>query len=544
MSLTIKVPPVGESITEVTLASWKKKDGDPVQMDEVIAELESDKATFELTAEKAGILKIVAKEGDTLPIGAVVASIEESGEEVAVGSGSKVVAVDSSSSSKVTAPASTSPQPAAAAATPSQTAATPSQTASSLQVKVPTVGESITEVTLSRWIKKDGDTVAMDEAIAELESDKATFELTAEKAGVLKTLAKEGDTLPVGAVVCTIEGASAEEVAAKSSSSGNENSTAFTSYASGTPSPAAAKILAEKGVAPTLVSGTGKAGRITKEDALLAEKISENPQFKEQKAEAGSQKPEVGSPKMESVVPKPESALSGSRTDRREKMSSLRKTVAKRLVAVKNETAMLTTFNEVDMAPIMEIRSKYKDKFKEKHGVGLGFMSFFTKAVCEALKDWPAVGARIEGEEVVYSNFADISIAVSAPKGLVVPVIRNAESLSLAEIEKAVAALAIKARENKLTLEEMTGGTFTITNGGVFGSMMSTPILNSPQSAILGMHNIIERPVAMNGQVVIRPMMYLALSYDHRIIDGRESVSFLVRVKQLLEDPARLLLGV
>ncbi|HEY5328173.1 MAG TPA: biotin/lipoyl-containing protein, partial [Mucilaginibacter sp.] len=376
MSLTIKVPPVGESITEVTLASWKKKDGDPVQMDEVIAELESDKATFELIAEKAGILKIVAKEGDTLPIGAVVASIEESGEEVAV-----------DSSSKVTAPASTSPQPATSTAT-----ATPSQTAASLQVKVPTVGESITEVTLSRWIKKDGDTVAMDEAIAELESDKATFELTAEKAGVLKTLAKEGDTLPVGAVVCTIEGAGAEEVAAKSSSSGNENSTAFPSYASGTPSPAAAKILAEKGVAPTLVSGTGKAGRITKEDALLAEKISENPQFKGQKSEAGGQKQEVGSPQMEPVVPKPESAVSGSRTDRREKMSSLRKTVAKRLVAVKNETAMLTTFNEVDMAPIMEIRSKYKDKFKEKHGVGLGFMSFFTKAVCEALKDWPAVG--------------------------------------------------------------------------------------------------------------------------------------------------------
>jgi 2-oxoglutarate dehydrogenase E2 component (dihydrolipoamide succinyltransferase) len=528
MSLTIKVPPVGESITEVTLASWKKKDGDAVKMDEVIAELESDKATFELTAEKAGILKIVAKEGDILPIGAVVASIEEDG-----------VAADSSSKETVVVSAAPSPT---ATTTPSQPASATNEK-SSLEVKVPAVGESITEVTLSRWIKKDGDAVAMDEAIAELESDKATFELTAEKAGILKTIAKEGDTLPIGAVVCTIEGAGAAKAALESSSSAKETVTvtnnAAASYASGTPSPAAAKILAEKGVAAKSVIGTGVAGRITKEDALLAEKISENPQVSKE-----AQKSDVGSPKSGVAEPKADVAASGPRSDRREKMSNLRKTVAKRLVTVKNETAMLTTFNEVDMSPIMEIRSKYKDKFKEKYGVGLGFMSFFTKAVCEALKDWPAVGARIEGEEVVYSNFADISIAVSAPKGLVVPVIRNAESMSLAEIEKAVAALAVKARENKLTIEEMTGGTFTITNGGVFGSMMSTPILNSPQSAILGMHNIIERPVAVNGQVVIRPMMYLALSYDHRIIDGRESVSFLARVKQLLEDPARLLLGV
>jgi len=382
----------------------------------------------------------------------------------------------------------------------------------------------------------------MDEAIAELESDKATFELTAEKAGILKTIAKEGEVLPIGTVVCTIEGPGAANTAQPVVLASAPVVTAPSAYASGTPSPAAAKILAEKGIDPKALSGTGVAGRITKEDALLADKISENPQIS--KAVAESMKSEAALPKPEIKIPAPQVIGGTARTDRREKMSSLRKTVAKRLVAVKNETAMLTTFNEVDMAPIMDIRSKYKDKFKEKHGVGLGFMSFFTKAVCEALKDWPAVGARIEGDEVVYSNFADISIAVSAPKGLVVPVIRNAESLTLAEIEKAVAALAVKARENKLTIEEMTGGTFTITNGGVFGSMLSTPIINSPQSAILGMHNIIERPVAVNGQVVIRPMMYLALSYDHRIIDGRESVSFLVRVKQLLEDPARLLLGV
>ncbi|MFD0793539.1 2-oxoglutarate dehydrogenase complex dihydrolipoyllysine-residue succinyltransferase [Mucilaginibacter litoreus] len=532
MSLEIKVPPVGESITEVTLASWKKKDGDHVEMDEVIAELESDKATFELTAEKAGTLKTAAAEGDTLAIGAVVATIEEGG----ASSEEKAPAASASASAGNEPAKAESPEVPANGYAPA-----PAQGGGdAIEIKVPPVGESITEVTLSRWIKKDGEAVEMDEAIAELESDKATFELTAEKAGTLKTLANEGDTLPIGAVVCKIEGgasaassATPTQVTPSMADQVNESPQTSpskgTTYASGTPSPAAAKILAEKGVDPNAVNGTGVDGRITKGDAL-------NAQAAAQKPKAEGQKPAAPAP----ATPTPQ----GPRSDRREKMSSLRKTVAKRLVAVKNETAMLTTFNEVDMSPIMELRGKYKDKFKEKHGVGLGFMSFFTKAVTEALKEWPAVGARIEGEEVVYSNFADISIAVSAPKGLVVPVIRNAESMSLAEIEKAIVVLAGKARENKLTIDEMTGGTFTITNGGVFGSMMSTPIINAPQSAILGMHNIVERPVAVNGQVVIRPMMYLALSYDHRIIDGRESVSFLVRVKQLLEDPARLLLGV
>jgi 2-oxoglutarate dehydrogenase E2 component (dihydrolipoamide succinyltransferase) len=529
MSLAIKVPTVGESITEVTLASWKKKDGDHVEMDEVIAELESDKATFELTAERAGTLQIVAKEGDTLAIGALVANIEE-------GEGAAAPAAQPQPEVVANAPA-----PAPVAAAEPVAAPAPVAGGGSLEIKVPTVGESITEVTLSRWMKKDGDAVEMDEAIAELESDKATFELTAEKAGVLKTIAKEGDVLPIGAVVCTIEGVGAAPPIAvtpavvsatdESPRGGAAVQPGGVTYASGTPSPAAAKILAEKGVDPKAVSGTGVDGRITKGDALGAQN-------------APVTQPAAAAKPASAPTPAAAPVVAGERSEKREKMTSLRKTVAKRLVAVKNETAMLTTFNEVDMQPIMELRGKYKDKFKEKHGVGLGFMSFFTKAVTEALKDWPAVGARIEGEEVVYSNFADISIAVSAPKGLVVPVIRNADSMSLAEIEKAIVVLAGKARENKLTIPEMTGGTFTITNGGVFGSMMSTPILNSPQSAILGMHNIIERPVAVNGQVVIRPMMYLALSYDHRIIDGRESVSFLVRVKQLLEDPARLLLGV
>lgn len=409
----------------------------------------------------------------------------------------------------------------------------------SLEIKVPPVGESITEVVLSRWVKNDGDFVEMDEIIAELESDKATFELTAEKAGTLKTVASEGDTLAIGAVVCTIEEGSAAATSPKTESPKEESSAPVAdkasapvaeksgeSYATGTPSPSAAKILAEKGVDAGAVKGTGVDGRITKEDALKSES------------------PKAASPKVEAPKAPVATAAPGSRNERREKMSPLRKTVAKRLVTVKNETAMLTTFNEVNMKPIMDLRTKYKDQFKEKHGVGLGFMSFFTKAVCEAAKDFPAVNARIDGEEIVYNDFVDVSIAVSAPKGLVVPIIRNADSMSLAQIEKTVIELATKARDSKLTIEEMTGGTFTITNGGVFGSMMSTPIINAPQSAILGMHNIIERPIAENKEVVIRPMMYIALSYDHRIIDGRESVGFLVRVKQLLEDPARLLLGV
>ncbi len=407
----------------------------------------------------------------------------------------------------------------------------------SLEIKVPPVGESITEVVLSRWVKNDGDFVEMDEIIAELESDKATFELTAEKAGTLKTVASEGDTLPIGALVCTIEEGGAAAASPKAESPKAETPAADKasapvaektgeSYASGTPSPSAAKILAEKGVDANAVKGTGVDGRITKDDANKASS-----------AKTESPKAATGTPVAPAAVP-------GSRNERREKMSPLRKTVAKRLVTVKNETAMLTTFNEVNMKPIMDLRAKYKDQFKEKYGVGLGFMSFFTKAVCEAAKDFPAVNARIDGEEIVYNDFVDVSIAVSAPKGLVVPIIRNANNMSLAQIEKTVIELATKARDSKLTIEEMTGGTFTITNGGVFGSMMSTPIINAPQSAILGMHNIIERPIAENKEVVIRPMMYIALSYDHRIIDGRESVGFLVRVKQLLEDPARLLLGI
>lgn len=517
MSLEIKVPTVGESITEVILSKWVKNDGDAVEMDEIIAELESDKATFELTAEAAGTLKTKVAEGDTIAIGTVVASIEDAGAAKPAEDKKETPAVEEKQETE-------------------EKESIPAEGGSSKteEIKVPPVGESISEVTLSRWMKADGDEVEMDEPIAELESDKATFELTATVAGTLKTLAKEGDVLAIGDAVASISGGGNPATKPAASAPKGEEKPAVQaegskSYADKTPSPAAAKILAEKGIDTKDVNSSGVGGRITKEDAAKAEK-SVSPQKTE------SVKP--AAPATASSQPK------GERNERREKMSSLRKTVARRLVSVKNETAMLTTFNEVDMKPVMDLRAKYKDKFKEKYGIGLGFMSFFTKAVCEALKDFPSVGARIDGEEVVYSDFADISIAVSAPKGLVVPIIRNAGQMSLHEIEKAVATLAGKARDNKLTIDEMTGGTFTITNGGVFGSMMSTPIINSPQSAILGMHNIVERPVAINGQVVIRPIMYIALSYDHRIIDGRESVSFLVKVKQYLEDPARLLLGI
>lgn len=403
-----------------------------------------------------------------------------------------------------------------------------------VELKVPSPGESISEVQISRWIKKEGDYVEKDEEIAEIDSDKATLTLTAESAGALHILVKEGETIAVGSVVATIDtDAKAPAAALKAETKAKEAAPApkaesktapapaakaapaaasKENYASGTPSVSAKKMMEENNISASAVAGTGKSGRITKGDVISA---------------------------MNGLSAGPSSP--GSRNEKREKMTMLRKKVAQRLVSVKQTTAMLTTFNEVDMSAIMNIRKQYKDVFKEKHGVGLGFMSFFTKAVCEALKLFPAVNGRIEGEEIVYHDYADIGIAVSAPKGLMVPVIRNAESMSLAEIESTILELATKARDSKLTIEEMTGGTFTITNGGVFGSMMSTPIINPPQSAILGMHNIVERAVVVNGKIEVRPMMYLALSYDHRIIDGRESVGFLVKVKQMLEEPVKLM---
>lgn len=492
--IEVKIPTVGESITEVTVSQWTKQSGDYVEMDEVICELESDKATFELNAEAAGILTIKVEEGETIEIGTVVCTIDET----------------ASAGASSSAPAAKAESAPAAASAPSSGG----KTGETLEMKVPTVGESITEVTIGTWMKQDGDVVELDEPIAEIESDKATFELAAEARGVLKIVAQEGDTIEIGALICKIEvmdGAPAPAAAPAAPAAATEPASGGSGYAAGHPSPAASKILAEKGIAASELTGSGVGGRITKEDAQAAPA---------------------------------EPAFGGGREQTRKKLTPLRKTVAKRLVSVKNETAMLTTFNEVDMKPVMDLRKKYKDAFKDKYEVGLGFMSFFIKAACQALQEWPAVNAQIDGNEIVYNDFCDVSIAVSAPKGLVVPVIRNAESLSFSQVESEVVRLAKKARDNKLSIDEMQGGTFTVTNGGIFGSMLSTPIINAPQSAILGMHNIVERPVAINGQVEIRPIMYLALSYDHRIIDGRESVSFLVRIKELLEDPARLMLGI
>jgi 2-oxoglutarate dehydrogenase E2 component (dihydrolipoamide succinyltransferase) len=407
-----------------------------------------------------------------------------------------------------------------------------------IDIKVPAVGESISEVTLVKWLKQDGDYVDRDEVIAELESEKATFEVNAEKAGSLKTLVKEGDTLKIGDVLANID-----ESAAKPASKAAEKPADTNAAAQKTVAPVT-KLASEK-VVESQIAEKKAAGTETRATPVAAAIISDKKVDKGTITPSGSNGKIVKLDVLEALANPgrlPGKSLFG-RDVRKEKMSNLRKTVSRRLVEAKNTTAMLTTFNEVDMSQVMSLRTKYKEKFKEKHGVNLGFMSFFTKAVCYALQEWPAVNAYIDGEELIYHDYCDISIAVSAPKGLVVPVIRNAESLSMAEIEKKVVELAGKARDNKLSMEEMQGGTFTITNGGVFGSLMSTPIINIPQSAILGMHKIEERAVVVNGQIVIRPMMYLAVSYDHRIIDGRESVSFLVRVKDLLENPDQLLFG-
>ncbi|MCY7353132.1 MAG: 2-oxoglutarate dehydrogenase complex dihydrolipoyllysine-residue succinyltransferase [Cytophagaceae bacterium] len=570
MSLVeMKVPTVGESVTEVTIAAWTRKEGDAVKMDEVLCELESDKATFELPAEAAGILHIRANEGDTLPIGAVICAIETT---------AAVDTVDSSSNGQpvqVT-PAATATQPVEAAAAVAK-AATPdaasaaqpvpmpspapdaapatAQDAKTVEVKVPAVGESITEVTIASWTKKEGDPVKMDEVLCELESDKATFELPAEAAGTLHIVAQAGATVPVGGVVATItvgagQGAAAPTTAPAQPASNGAPSVATAEVRNGV-TPVAAAILADRGIDPKSIQGSGEGGKITKADALKAEGGSQKSEIRTEKPAApvpqttSPTAPQTSNRAADLIKPQTVPTLQTDvRGERRQRMTSLRRTIARRLVAVKNETAMLTTFNEVDMKPIMELRGKYKDKFKEKHGVGLGFMSFFARAICVALKEFPAVNASIDGDDIVYHDFCDISVAVSTERGLVVPVVRNADQMGFAQIEKEIITLATLARDNKLTIEQMTGGTFTITNGGVFGSMLSTPIINAPQSAILGMHNIVERAVVINGEIVVRPIMYVALSYDHRIIDGKESVSFLVRVKQLLEDPTRLLLDV
>jgi len=506
--IELRVPTIGESVTEVTLSQWLVGNGDIVKLDQPVCEFESDKATLEFPAEAEGKLIWVAAEGDDLEIGALVAK------------------VDTSVTSKS---ASTPPSPATKTEEPDKTSVAASNGAVSvIEMKVPTIGESVTEVTLSQWLIGDGESVNLDDPICEFESDKATLEFPAEATGKLVHVAAEGDDLEIGALVARIEvGAPVASAPAKTASAPAATTTQ-PSAVSGHPSPAAAKIIRENNLSD--VKGTGRDGRVTKEDAM----------------KAAANKTAAPAPANKSTVPataKVSTGTSGvSRGTERKKMSRMRRTIAKNLLAAKHESAMLTTFNEVDLTNVMALRKKYQEQFVAKYGVKLGFMSLFSKACAKALMEMPAVNAMIDGDHLVYHDYADISIAISTPTGLVVPPVHNVESLKFHEIELKIKELAGKARSGKLTLDEMRGGTFTITNGGVFGSMMSTPILNKPQSAVLGMHTIQQRPMAVNGEVKIRPMMYLALSYDHRVIDGSTSVTFLVKVKQLLEDPTTLLL--
>ena len=518
MEIEVKIPAVGESVTEVSIGAWLKEEGDYVEMDEVIAEIESEKATLELTAEKSGKLSIKVPADEVINVGDLVGIIDTS----AAATKAEPTSEPAISSAPVVAESNV-PSP---------------MKKGKIDITLPAAGESLTEVTIGAWLKQNGDYVLMDEPIAEIESEKATLELTAEYQGELMIHIEEGETIPIETVVGAIDtdkeapegfGISSETSPKEAPIESNPTPTKVieTTHATGHPSPAANKILNEGGIDAVKVVGTGKGGRITKQDALDA--------IKNLPAGSGFDINElVGA------------TNAFSRDTEEKKMTPIRKTISKRLVAAKNQTAMLTTFNEVDMKPIMDLRTKYKKKFEETHdGTRLGFMSFFLKACSIALLEIPGVNAQIsqDGTHILYSNFADISIAVSTPKGLVVPVIKNAESLALNGLENEVRRLALKGRDGKLTMEEMTGGTFTITNGGTFGSLISTPIINQPQSAILGMHAIKDRPVAIDGKVEIRPMMYLALSYDHRIIDGKESVTFLVRVKELLESPEQMLFG-
>ncbi|MEM7035338.1 MAG: 2-oxoglutarate dehydrogenase complex dihydrolipoyllysine-residue succinyltransferase [Bacteroidota bacterium] len=416
-----------------------------------------------------------------------------------------------------------------------------------IEIKVPSPGESITEVELGAWLVEDGAIVEMDDELVEINSDKATLALPAEDDGQIKIIKGEGEVVRIGEVIATLDTAAAggkKETAAPAAEPVKEAAAAEnggSSHASGHPSVSAEKLMKEEGVAADAVAGSGRGGRVTKTDVVEHVKNRGATPANNGSSDKGADKPAKETASTSDAIP---GGFGGSRNAERKRMTPLRRKIAQRLVSVKNETAMLTTFNEVDMHEIMQMRKTYKEKFKDHHGVGLGFMGFFVKACCEAMKFFPAINAQIDGDDMIFHDYVDVGVAVSTPRGLVVPNIRSAEMMSLAQIEATIRAYAVKARDGKITLDEMTGGTFTITNGGVFGSMLSTPIINPPQSAILGMHNIVQRPVAINGEVKIRPIMYVALSYDHRIVDGKEAVSFLYKVREFLEDPARLLLGI
>ena len=496
----VRVPTLGESVTEATVATWFKKPGDSVAQDEMLCELETDKVTVEVPSPAAGTLAdIVAAEGETVGVDALLANISEG------------------ASAAAPAPAAT---PAAAPASDAGVA---------VDVMVPTLGESVSEATVSTWFKQVGDTVQQDEMLCELETDKVSVEVPAPASGTLtEILAAEGTTVAAGGKLAVIGGASASasaSAAAPAAAAATAPAAASTSK-DVEDSPAAKKAMAEAGISRDAVQGTGRDGRAMKDDVARAVAAA---------ASTPAPAPAAAAPRA------PVSADDASREER-VKMTRLRQTIAKRLKDSQNTAAMLTTYNEVDMTEVMAVRKEYKDAFEKKHGARMGFMSFFTKACCHALKEVPEVNAEIDGTDIIYKNYVHMGIAAGTPTGLVVPVIRDADAMSFAEIEKAIAEKGARARDGKLTMAEMQGGTFTISNGGVYGSLMSSPILNPPQSGILGMHKIQERPMAINGQVVIRPMMYLALSYDHRIVDGKGAVTFLVRVKEALEDPRRLLL--
>ena len=492
----VRVPTLGESVTEATVATWFKKPGDAVAQDEMLCELETDKVTVEVPSPAAGTLAdIVAAEGETVGVDALLANISEGASAAA-------------------------PAPAAAPA-----AAPASDAGAAVDVMVPTLGESVSEATVSTWFKQVGDTVQQDEMLCELETDKVSVEVPAPASGTLtEILAAEGATVAAGGKLAVMGGASAS--AAAPAAAAAPAPAAASASKDVEDSPAAKKAMAEAGISRDAVQGTGRDGRAMKDDVARAVAAA---------ASTPAAAPAAATPRA------PVSADDASREER-VKMTRLRQTIAKRLKDSQNTAAMLTTYNEVDMTEVMAVRKEYKDAFEKKHGARMGFMSFFTKACCHALKEVPEVNAEIDGTDIVYKNYVHMGIAAGTPTGLVVPVIRDADAMSFAEIEKAIAEKGARARDGKLTMAEMQGGTFTISNGGVYGSLMSSPILNPPQSGILGMHKIQERPMAINGQVVIRPMMYLALSYDHRIVDGKGAVTFLVRVKEALEDPRRLLL--
>ncbi|WP_171208978.1 MULTISPECIES: 2-oxoglutarate dehydrogenase complex dihydrolipoyllysine-residue succinyltransferase [unclassified Ruegeria] len=501
MSIEVRVPTLGESVTEATVATWFKKPGDAVAVDEMLCELETDKVTVEVPSPAAGVMgEIVAAEGETVGVDALLATI-------AAGEGA-------------------APAPAAPAA--EAPAAAPAASGGSVDVMVPTLGESVTEATVSTWFKQVGDSVAQDEMLCELETDKVSVEVPAPAAGVLAEItAPEGTTVDATAKLAVISGSAtgaapapaAAAAAPAAASTGKDVANA----------PSAEKAMAEAGLSADQVTGTGRDGRIMKEDVAKAVAAAAAP------APAATPAPAAQAPRA------PVAAEDASREER-VRMTRLRQTIAKRLKDAQNTAAILTTYNEVDMTEVMALRNQYKDQFEKKHGVRLGFMSFFTKACCHALKEVPEVNAEIDGNDIVYKNFVHMGVAAGTPQGLVVPVIRDADSMSFAAIEKAIAEKGKRARDGKLSMAEMQGGTFTISNGGVYGSLMSSPILNPPQSGILGMHKIQDRPMVINGEIKIRPMMYLALSYDHRIVDGKGAVTFLVRVKEALEDPRRLLM--